>query len=142
LRRRSEEEVGEIWVRGPSIAQGYWNRPEETRESLAAKTEGDDQPYLRTGDLGFLHQNELYIVGRLKEMMIFQGRNIYPQDVEAAVEGIDAAFRAHGSAVFPVDEGAATQLVVLQELEFRADRGPQLARCSRGGVGEPDWEGL
>jgi amino acid adenylation domain-containing protein len=135
----SEGEVGEVWLSGPSIAQGYWKRPEETRLTFRAKVEGaeradgaaradgDDQSYLRTGDLGFLHQQELYIVGRLKEMMIFQGRNIYPQDVEAAVETIDSAFRAHGCAVFSLDEGGATQLVVLQELEFRA---------------EPDWEGL
>jgi amino acid adenylation domain-containing protein len=127
LTRRSEREVGEVWLCGPSIARGYWNRREETIRTFAARAEGDDRPYLRTGDLGFLHQNELYIVGRLKEMMIFHGRNIYPQDVEAAVERIDSAFRAHGCAVFSLDEGGSTQLVVLQELEFRA---------------EPDWEGL
>jgi len=100
LTRRSEREVGEVWLCGPSIARGYWNHREETIRTFAARSEGDDRPYLRTGDLGFLHQNELYIVGRLKEMMIFQGRNIYPQDVEAAVERIDSAFRAHGCAVF------------------------------------------
>src|SRR5215471_12733314 len=124
---RSEGEVGEVWLCGPSIARGYWNHREESIRTFAARSAGDDRPYLRTGDLGFLHENDLYIVGRLKEMMIFQGRNIYPQDVEAAVEKIDSAFRAHGGAVFSLDEGGSTQLVVLQELEFRA---------------EPDWEGL
>ncbi|MES2940788.1 MAG: amino acid adenylation domain-containing protein [Pseudomonadota bacterium] len=112
--------VGEIWVSGPSVAQGYWQRAEETARTFGARLPGHAAAHLRTGDLGFLHQGALYVTGRLKEMMVFSGENIYPQDVEATVEALDPAFRAGGCAVFCVDdEDGKPKLVVVQELESR-----------------------
>ncbi|HYD81465.1 MAG TPA: amino acid adenylation domain-containing protein, partial [Paucimonas sp.] len=119
LIRQPEDAVGEIWVRGPSVAHGYWNRPDASRETFAAQVAGKGPAYMRTGDLGFLHRNELYITGRIKEMMIFNGRNLYPQDVEATIETMDAAFRANGCAVFALEKDAGSQLVIVQEIESR-----------------------
>ncbi|ATQ70919.1 MULTISPECIES: non-ribosomal peptide synthetase [Methylosinus] len=78
-----EGAIGEIWAAGPSIAAGYWNKP---RESAEAFVERDGVRWLRTGDLGFLHDSQLFVAGRLKDMIIVRGHNIYPQDVERAVE--------------------------------------------------------
>lgn len=115
----ADDRVGEIWAYGPSVTQGYWNRPEETQRIFGATIAGEDTRYLRTGDLGFIHDGELYISGRIKDLMIFDGRNVYPQDVEQTVEALDSAFRVNGCAVFAVQEGARTRLVIVQELEAR-----------------------
>ncbi len=110
--------VGEIWVRGPSIAQSYWNRPEETQESLRAQLAGsDDGPYLRTGDLGFLVDDELYVTGRLKDLIIVQGRNLYPHDIELSAERSHPALRGGCSAAFGVESEDGEQLVIIAELE-------------------------
>jgi acyl-CoA synthetase (AMP-forming)/AMP-acid ligase II len=77
-----ENQVGEIWLRGQSVAAGYWNRPQETRETFQASTSSGDGPFLRTGDLGFLSGGELFVTGRLKDLLIVNGRNLYPQDIE------------------------------------------------------------
>jgi len=114
-----EDRVGEIWAHGPSVTQGYWNRPDETRRIFAATLEGETTPYLRTGDLGFIHDGELYISGRIKDLMIFNGRNVHPQDVEKTIEAVDPGFRTNGCAVFSMEEGAATRLVIVQEVEAR-----------------------
>ncbi|MDC8016188.1 non-ribosomal peptide synthetase [Tahibacter soli] len=115
----ADDRVGEIWAHGPSIAKGYWNRPEETMRTFGATIAGESTCYLRTGDLGFIHDEELYISGRIKDLMIFNGRNVYPQDVERTIEAVDPAFRANGCAVFSVQDGARTRLVIVQELEAR-----------------------
>ncbi|HEY9878955.1 MAG TPA: AMP-binding protein [Leptolyngbyaceae cyanobacterium] len=110
--------IGEIWVKhSRSTAQGYWNRPEQTHHSFDAHLVGDNQPFLRTGDLGFLHNGDLYVTGRLKDLIIIRGRNHYPQDIEATVEGAHPALRAGAGAAFSVDLGEAEQLVIVQELE-------------------------
>ncbi|WP_157376027.1 type I polyketide synthase, partial [Burkholderia ubonensis] len=114
------DRVGEIWVRTSSVAAGYWNRAAETERTFAATVPESDLRYLRTGDLGFHHAGELYIVGRLKELMIFNGRNLYPQDIESTVESLDPAFRANGCAAFSVETEDSTELVIVQELETRA----------------------
>lgn len=116
-----EGAVGEIWVTGSSVAQGYWNRPEESLIAFAGQIEGRGQHHLRTGDLGFILQGELYVTGRIKEMMIFNGRNIYPQDVEATIELLDGAFRKNGCAVFSIERDDLTQLVIVQEIESRGE---------------------
>jgi acyl-CoA synthetase (AMP-forming)/AMP-acid ligase II len=121
LTLKAGREVGEIWLRGPSIAQGYWERPEETARTFGARLPGDQSLYLRTGDLGFIHLGELYVTGRIKEVMIFNGRNVYPQDIEATVEQVDRAFRANGCAVFSIDGEDSARLVIVQEVELRAD---------------------
>lgn len=121
LIQSANNSVGEIWVRGESVARGYWNRKEESLHTFAGKVSGQNEAYLRTGDLGFIQHNELYITGRIKEMMIFNGRNIYPQDVEATVERIDSAFRTNGCAVFSVERDGQPQLVIVQEIEPRRE---------------------
>ncbi|MEV6423637.1 fatty acyl-AMP ligase [Streptomyces sp. NPDC051662] len=74
--------IGELWLRGPSIAQGYWGDERATEDTFRAATADGDAGYLRTGDLGTVHHGEIYVTGRIKDMMIFRGRNLYPQDIE------------------------------------------------------------
>ncbi|MFC7107938.1 hypothetical protein ACFQQB_50640 [Nonomuraea rubra] len=79
--------VGEIWVAGPDVTDGYWGRPEETAEVFGARlTDSFEGPFLRTGDLGVVHEGELFVSGRLKDLIIVGGRNHYPQDLEATAE--------------------------------------------------------
>lgn len=117
------DEVGEIWVRGSSLARGYWNRPEETERVFRARVAGEDNGprYLRTGDLGFVHEGELYVTGRLKDLIIVDGANHYPQDIEASVESAHPALRAGCSAAFAVETNGAERLVVVAELAADAD---------------------
>lgn len=111
--------VGEIWLQGPSVAQGYWNKPEETRETFAARIQGQDGEYLRTGDLGYRLGDQLIVTGRLKELIIINGRNIYPQDLERGLQQSDERLReGHGAAVGLVDSESGTErLVIIQEVE-------------------------
>lgn len=122
--------VGEIWVKGPSVCEGYWANPVATKETFRAAISGaagpDASGWLRTGDLGVLDGGQLYVTGRLKEMILINGRNIYPHDVERAVREVDPALGG-ASAVFSVDTGRE-QLVIVHE-----------ARIARGG---PDPEKL
>ena len=113
-------EVGEIWASGAGVAAGYWNRPEETERTFQARlSEGAGGTYLRTGDLGFVRQGELYVTGRLKDLIIIRGRNLYPQDIEAAVERSHTSLRAGSGAAFAVESNGAERLVIVQELELR-----------------------
>ena len=114
-------EVGEIWVKGPSVGRGYWHRPEETQQTFHAYlSDTGEGPFLRTGDLGFLDNGELFITGRLKDLIIIRGRNLYPQDIELTAERSHPALRAGSNAAFAVEVGNEERLVVVQELEFRA----------------------
>ncbi|MFF3325074.1 fatty acyl-AMP ligase [Streptomyces sp. NPDC002889] len=129
-------QVGEIWLRGPSVAAGYWNRPQESAESFRASTADGSSGYFRTGDLGALLGGELYVTGRIKEMLIHHGRNLYPQDIEHAVQESGAAFRRGGGAVFTVSDAEAegSHVVVVQEIRPRTyDEGdlPGLAASVR-----------
>src|SRR6185369_3048198 len=121
------EAVGEIWVAGPSVATGYWNRPEETRETFGAVLRdgrGHHLRYLRTGDLGFVRDGELVVTGRLKDLIILRGRNLYPQDVELTAEQAHPALRAGGGAAFSVDEQGEERLVVVFEVGREVGRHP------------------
>jgi acyl-CoA synthetase (AMP-forming)/AMP-acid ligase II len=115
-------QVGEIWLRGPSVAAGYWNRRALTAETFQASTADGRAGYFRTGDLGALLDGQLYVTGRIKEMLIQHGRNLYPQDIEQAVQESADAFRRGGGAVFGVTDDASgrTHVVVVQELRPRA----------------------
>lgn len=116
-------EVGEIWVRSPSVAQGYWNRPEETAETFrAVRADTGEGPYLRTGDLGFIDDGHLFITGRLKDLIIIAGRNFYPQDIELVAEQSHPGVRANCSAAFSHDENGIERLIVVCELEREAMR--------------------
>lgn len=113
-----EGEIGEIWVSGGSVASGYWNRLEETRETFQACLEDTQEiPFLRTGDLGFLHKGELFISGRLKDVIIIRGRNHYPQDIELTVEKAHSGLRANCGVAFAVEVEGEEKLVVVQEIE-------------------------
>lgn len=113
-------EVGEIWASGTGVAAGYWNRPEETARTFQARLRGSaGGTYLRTGDLGFVRQGALYVTGRLKDLIIIRGRNLYPQDIEAAVERSHTSLRAGSGAAFAVESDGAERLVIVQELELR-----------------------
>lgn len=107
-----EGHVGEIWFAGPSLAQGYWNDPQKTQASFGAKLDGDDQSYLRTGDLGFIYDGELYISGRIKDVMIIKGRNYYPQDFEKLAYSAYPGLSQNGAAAFEVNGSAVLMLEI------------------------------
>jgi amino acid adenylation domain-containing protein len=112
--------VGEIWVSSPSVAKGYWNRPLETEETFHAYlTETGEGPFLRTRDLGYLRNGELFITGRRDDLIIIRGRNHYPQDIELTVERSHAALRPGSGAAFAIEVLGEEQLVVVQELNHR-----------------------
>jgi amino acid adenylation domain-containing protein len=113
------DEVGEILVSGPSVAQGYWNQPEATEEIFHTRVAntGDDTQFLRTGDLGFIKDGELFITGRLKDLIIIRGRNHYPQDIERTVELSHIALRHGCGAAFSIEVSGEERLVVVQELK-------------------------
>lgn len=110
-------EVGELWLHGSSIAQGYWHKEQETKEVFHAHLDGDKRDYLRTGDMGFLKEGELYVTGRLKDLIILQGRNLYPQDVERVVELSHEAIRKSCVAAVSVEVQQQERLIVLAEIE-------------------------
>lgn len=117
MRRRCPEgEIGEIWLASPSVAQGYWNQPELSEVTFEARLEDGDGPFLRTGDLGFLHAGELYITGRLKDLIIIRGRNLIPQDIEQTVERCDPILRPAFVAAVSVEVAGAEKLVVVAEV--------------------------
>ncbi|MGG6293713.1 beta-ketoacyl synthase N-terminal-like domain-containing protein [Leptolyngbya sp. AN02str] len=117
------EQIGEIWVSGASVAQGYWNQPEKTQQIFQARlAQFPDQSFLRTGDLGFLSEGELFVTGRLKDLIIIRGRNYYPQDLELTVEHSHPALRLGSGAAFSIDVFGEERLVVAQEVERHALR--------------------
>lgn len=116
---RAEGRVGEIWLRGPSRADGYWNHSAESSRVFGASLEGDADPWLRTGDLGALHCGELYVTGRIKDVIIVRGRKLYPQDIESSVEGCHPRIRPGGIAAFAWSElpGEAEGIGLLCEIQ-------------------------
>jgi amino acid adenylation domain-containing protein len=119
--RCAQDQVGEIWVRGKSVAAGYWNRPELTQEIFHAHVAGAGAPFLRTGDLGFLHNEQLFVTGRIKDLLIIRGQNHYPQDIELTVEACDSVLQPGSGAAFSVEAGNEERLVVAQEAANRAN---------------------
>lgn len=115
--RCQPHEIGEIWVASPSVAHGYWNRPQQTLETfhvyLANTGEG---PFLRTGDLGWMQDGELIVTGRLKEVMVIRGRNHYASDLEKTVAASHPALGAGWGAAFTVEQSGQTHLVIVQEV--------------------------
>jgi fatty acid CoA ligase FadD21 len=114
--------VGEIWVHGENVAEGYWQKPEETQRTLggilANPSPGTPQgPWLRTGDLGFVSEGEMFILGRMKDLLIVYGRNHYPEDIESTVQEITGGRVAAISV--PVDE--TEKVVTIIELKKRGD---------------------
>jgi acyl transferase domain-containing protein/acyl-CoA synthetase (AMP-forming)/AMP-acid ligase II/acyl carrier protein len=118
LTRCQQGQVGEIWVSGGSIAAGYWNCSEATQETFQSylKDTGEG-PFLRTGDLGFLLDGELFVTGRLKDVIIIRGRNHYPQDIELSVQKSHPALQANLGAAFSIEVEGEERLVIVQEVE-------------------------
>ncbi len=123
LTRCPVDEIGEIWVSSPSVAQGYWQRRDATKQTFQAYlADTGEGPFLRTGDLGFIKNGELFVTGRLKDLIIIRGQNYYPQDIEGTVEKSHPALRANCSAAFSVEIEGEEQLVIAAELERGANK--------------------
>jgi len=127
--RCGPDRIGEIWVRGPSVALGYWNNEEGTENTFHAYLKDTNEgPYLRTGDLGFLQEGELFITGRIKDTIILRGRNVYPQDIERSAEESHPGLRKGCNAAFSIDVHDENRVVLLQELssDYAAGGAPVL----------------
>jgi len=110
--------IGEIWLASPSVAKGYWNRSEETKETFHAQLiSGGDTRFLRTGDLGFLAQEQLFITGRLKDLVILNGRNLYPHDIELTVQQAHHSLRFGAGAAFAIEVDGQELLAVVNEVD-------------------------
>lgn len=134
------DQVGEIWFAGPSVCSGYWDKQELSASVFRAYTRDTGEgPFLRTGDLGFLHGGDLYIAGRLKDLIIIRGRNHHAQDIEMTVEQSHPAIRPSGVAAFSVESEGAERLVVVCEVkrsELRTANQSEIAHSIRAAVGE------
>lgn len=123
LQQCSDRVVGEILIKGKSVAQGYWNKPEATKEVFQAhivRIDGEldtSSDFLRTGDLGYIDSDKLYITGRIKDVIIYNGANYYPQDIEGAVQASDQSFRVGYGSAFTINAGNQQAVVVVQEIE-------------------------
>ncbi|MHC4829159.1 MAG: SDR family NAD(P)-dependent oxidoreductase, partial [Planctomycetota bacterium] len=128
LQRCPTGHVGEIWVAGPSVTQGYWQRPKLTRETFEARlADTGEGPFLRTGDLGFIEDEQLYVTGRLKDLIIVRGRNLYPQDIERTAEQAHPAVRPGCCAAFGTQGGSETgeRVTLVAELRTGDSTDPQ-----------------
>ena len=132
-----DDEVGEILVQGPSVTQGYWGRPEETEQLFGARVEGRDGRFLRTGDLGFFRDGELFITGRLKDVIIIRARNHYPQDIEQSAEEAHPAVLPGAAFAVETDEGDEELVVVHQiDRQFRSANMDEIVRAIRRAIVE------
>jgi acyl-CoA synthetase (AMP-forming)/AMP-acid ligase II len=122
LTQCAPDEVGEVWIADPSVSQGYWERVEETERTFKAyiKNTGEG-PFLRTGDLGFIKDGELFINGRIKDLIIIRGTNHYPQDLEWTVQHLDSSLRPDYGAAFSIEVAGEERLVIVQEVERRQE---------------------
>lgn len=143
LREKSDGEIGEIWVSGPSVAKGYWRRATQSAELFDARIAGEDGAgHLRTGDLGFLDAGELYVTGRLKDLIIIGGGNYYPNDIEAAIEEAVEGVRDGATAAIPMTDGDVESYVILAEprradlAALRREGGRTLIRAIRAALAE------
>lgn len=121
-------QLGEIWLKGGSVAKGYWKNPEKTQTTYQAYLANTGEgPFLRTGDLGFMVDGQLFVTGRMKNMMVIRGMNIYPHDLEATVQRSHPSLSVGNGAAFTVEVNHEEQLVVVQEVErtFRKKINPE-----------------
>jgi amino acid adenylation domain-containing protein len=131
-------EVGEIWIGGRSVASGYWRAPQETKDTFeAVLADSGAGPFLRSGDLGFLEGDELFVVDRLKDVIVVRGQNHHPHDIEATVQATDPALRLGCGAAFQDSVDGAERVVVVQELarSYAGDTADLVARA-RAAVAE------
>jgi acyl-CoA synthetase (AMP-forming)/AMP-acid ligase II len=128
-KRCEEGSIGEILVAGPSVAQGYWRRPADTARAFGVRLQDGSGPYLRTGDLGLLRGGELFVVGRSKELIVIDGRNLYPCDLEQTIEAASALVHGQRGAVFAVQNPSG--LAVVQEIDGKLPAGEDLLSTIR-----------
>jgi acyl-CoA synthetase (AMP-forming)/AMP-acid ligase II/acyl carrier protein len=131
------DEVGEILIQGPSVTRGYWDREDETNQVFAAHVEGREGRFLRTGDLGFFREGELYVTGRVKDVIIIRARNHYPQDIEQSAEEAHPAVLPGAAFAIETEEGDE-QLVVVHQLDrqFRDANMDEVVRAIRRAIVE------
>jgi acyl-CoA synthetase (AMP-forming)/AMP-acid ligase II len=111
-----EGDVGEIWVKGPNVGLGYWGDEERSKRSFGARIEGAGEDYLRTGDLGFIEDGELFVTGRMKDAIIIRGANHAPEDIEASVGRSHEVYAATAGAAFAIQTARSEEVVVVQEI--------------------------
>jgi acyl transferase domain-containing protein/acyl-CoA synthetase (AMP-forming)/AMP-acid ligase II/acyl carrier protein len=124
--RVAVDRIGEVWIRGASVASGYWGNEALSQERFGATIVGEDaaKTYFRSGDLGFTRDGDLFITGRLKDLIIIRGANHYPQDIEGSVEACDEALRPGCGAAFSVELDGQEELVVVYEFDVRSGGDP------------------
>lgn len=109
--------VGEVWLKHPSVSKGYWNQPEKNSETFDLFTANGEGPFMRSGDLGFIHEKQLYITGRSKDIIIIRGRNHYPQDIEETLENCHPNIRPGCLAAFCLDSDHGDTLAIVAEVK-------------------------
>ncbi|WBA86478.1 non-ribosomal peptide synthetase [Endozoicomonas sp. GU-1] len=120
----SDQNTGEIWVNGPTVASGYWHNKKTTQTTFNKKIEGNSESWLRTGDLGFIHKGELFVTGRLKDLIVINGQNIYPQDIEETIsKACHNGRNKNDSAAFSILHNGTECIIVVQQL-------PKKIECS------------
>ncbi|MBJ9978518.1 AMP-binding protein, partial [Pseudomonas sp. S75] len=119
-----EDAIGEIWCCSGGVGQGYWNNTDATRNTFQATLASNPtQHYMRTGDLGFFHAGQLYVTGRLKDVIIIRGRNYYPQDIEFSCSGCHPALVHGGTSAFVDSEQSTDKVIIFQEVKRTQVRG-------------------
>ncbi len=118
----AEDRIGEIWIISPSVGQGYWEREQVSQETFEAHTADGDGPYLRSGDLGFIYEDQLYVAGRLKDMIIVRGVNRYPQDIEQTAEQAHEIMQSGQVAAFAVNADDRERLIITAEVQKRREQ--------------------
>ncbi len=111
--------IGEIWIKGPHVGLGYWNNEAATADVFKANISNEEAEYLRSGDLGFFHHDQLFVVGRIKDLIVINGQNIYPHDIEQSLESSHVAIKAETTAAFAIDIDDVERAVVVCEVEQR-----------------------
>jgi len=135
LTQCADERGGEIWVSGPNVSRGYWNREQETEQTFGAYLgETGEGPFLRTGDLGYMKEGELFVTGRIKDLIIIRGRNHYPQDIELTVQQSDPALESGNCAAFSIEVANEERLVIVKELSRGGSDPNSLIECIREAV--------
>lgn len=131
-------QVGEIWVKSESVAKGYWGEKLETEETFQAYTADSEGPFLRTGDLGFINEGELYVTGRVKDLIIIRGKNHYPHDIELTAEKSHEALQPGSGAAFSVEIDGEERLVIVHEVKrsFRKPNVEEIGQAIRKAVSE------
>lgn len=112
-----EDSIGEIWIQSPSVGKGYWEKEELSQSSFQARTADGEGPYLRTGDLGFWSDGQIYVAGRVKDLIIVRGVNRYPQDIEQTVEECHESISSSAAAAFADDNGPRERLIIAVEVQ-------------------------